>query len=152
MMTNKYKGICGGCGKTVLAGEGVYASGSVWCDEPTIEASLFSCPTDHKREAIQRVKGYDRSRGQNDRTFVSEFPDVNEWLAGYWAKVDARNADPEYQAKKKTASERRERQDAEWAKRGLKRCSRCAGEGSADQWKFTGSTCFQCEGRGAVPA
>lgn len=46
--------------------------------------------------------------------------------------------------------ERRAAQDTAWAVHGLTRCDRCGGAGGAKQWP--GFTCYDCEGRGAVPA
>lgn len=35
---------------------------------------------------------------------------------------------------------------------GWRTCSRCGGAGGADKWKFTGWTCFDCDGKGKLPS
>ena len=151
MMRNKYRGICD-CGARVDAGDGFYNQGQIYCEEPIEKASRYGCPTSVERDWLQEQKRYAYSKGQNDRSFVSEWADVNERIAGFWAMIDARNADPEYQAQQKAIADKRAKQEAGWAKQGLRRCPRCGGAGRSDRWIATGSVCYQCEGHGAILA
>ena len=148
---NKYPGSCD-CGRYVGAGEGFYTFGRLTCQEPVEQGMYYGCQDWIDSERLARAKDGDRQRGLNDRTFVSEYPDVNAWLAGVWAKRDERDADPEYQAQQKAIAEKREREDRAWAKIGEKRCPRCGGAGRSDRWVATGSVCHKCYGHGSIPA
>lgn len=76
---------------------------------------------------------------------------MNEKIASFWAEKDQREADPVYQAEKKARAEKRQREEETWARQGLRRCPRCGGAGRSDRWIATGSTCYECEGHGAIP-
>jgi hypothetical protein len=68
------------------------------------------------------------------------------WLA--WRLKDAIEILKDDERKAEAARIRAE-QDAAWAKQGLVRCERCDGQGGASHWP--GFTCFDCDGRCAVP-
>ena len=150
MMTNRYPGTCN-CGTYVPAGDGYYDYGNIYCTEPITQGMYYGCPTTVARDILNQRKNGDRQRGMNDRNFRSEYKDVNDWLDARWAKIDAINADPEIQAQRRAASERRAAEETAWAKQGLQRCTRCGGAGRADKWINTGSTCHKCHGIGATP-
>jgi len=151
MTRNKYRGTCS-CGAFVEAGEGFYTFGRLTCEEPITEGQYFGCPTYVAQERLRFDRERERTAGRLDRTFVSKYSDVQEWLVGFWAKRDEKENDPEYQAQQKTIAEKRSKEDARWAKQGLRRCDRCGGAGRSDRWIATGSVCYQCEGHGAVIA
>jgi hypothetical protein len=148
-MTNKYRGTCAGCGTTVYPQEGVWKDGDVWCEAPEIYlGSLITCSRDAERQRIERDRGYEVTRGQQDRTYVSADPIAQERISAYWRHRDMIEADPEYQARQRARSERIERENAEWARQGLCRCERCGGAGGSDGWP--GWACYDCGGSGAV--
>lgn len=42
--------------------------------------------------------------------------------------------------------------EADLRSKGLRTCPRCGGAGGADKWAHTGRVCFECNGKGHVPA
>ena len=152
-MSNKYRGICAGCGVTVYPQEGIWRDGEVWCEMPGIHlGSLITCSTDAERQRVERDRTSEIHRGRSDRSYVSADPIAQERIVAHWRYIDTRNADPIYQAEQTARAEKRMAEDRTWARQGLKRCPRCGGAGRSDRWIATGSTCYECEGHGAISA
>lgn len=122
---NRYPGYCAGCSTYVYRGEGVYASGDLWCEEPTLSGSAHSCS-----------KGHDRA----ERERAASFSMMRESAAERAARVPT----PEEIERQ----EQRAEQDRRWAAQGMTRCNRCGGAGGSNQWP--GFTCYECGGAGCT--
>lgn len=118
--SNRYKGYCG-CGAFVPAGDGFY-DGQVFCSQPGSVGDIgWVCEATAAREMETRAKA--AAARKANRTYVPTEADLKR-------------------------AEKHAAEDAEWAKRGLKRCGRCGGAGGASHWP--GFTCYECGGSGAV--
>lgn len=126
-MRNKYLGECRYCQCIVLAGQGIYEDGFVYCSEVV--------QIDDRNFGIHRT--CEALRSQWEAHFNSET---------YIASIQANRKEFSERMKAHRESQKQIKKDLQ--DQGL--CTRCGGLGRSDQWIATGSVCYGCGGSGKV--